>query len=311
MSLSFFLSFTPAHVVQSTTYIGDSEDLEPGSHHIRFEAAWIGDLDKIKALTLASWDPDNNEPPLQMAVKDSNSSPFSIAYFRGHHDVAKAILEIAQAQYTVEEEPSKRYYMQDDDSIESEGSGSEPDIYGEIVDQITTIENVGQVSLQVKSHIKPLQMLNWELSTLGIEEGKAEEPTKSSCCLLRCAIVNNDRNGLRYYHDLVVYFAAQDEKADDSLRSAIFPQWAFQLAVERGHLDILTDMIRWTGAGLPLEDLVQKTDDEPKERIRSYQGLTVYGNKRYEPRCSQYPGLTDNEIQEGLGEGRPTFLFTI
>lgn len=282
-----------------------------GSHHIRFEASWTGDLDKIKALTLASWDPENNEPPLQIAVKDSNSSPFSLAYFRGHHDVAKSILEIAQAQYAVEEESSKRYRMQDDDSIESEDNRSEPDIYGEIVDQQTTIENVGQVSMQVKSHIKPLDMLDWEMSTIKIEDGKAEELTKSSCCLLRYVILNNDRKGLAYYYDLVVYFVSLDKQADDNIRPDIFPQWAFRLAVQRGHLEILTDMIRWTGAGLPLEDLMQKTDVEPKEAIHSYQGLTVYGNKRYDSRYSQCPGLTDNEIQERLGEGKPTFHFTI
>lgn len=281
------------------------------SHHIRFEAAWIGDLDKIKALTLASWDPDNNEPPLLVAVQDPNTTPFLLAYFRGHHDMAKAILEIAQAQYTVKEEPSRLYRMQDDAMIEGVDNESEPDIYGEIVDQPSTIEDVGQVSMQVKSHVGPLKMLRWESSLIEIKDGQVEGFSDFRDSLLEHVIVNDDRKGLKYYHDLAVYFAAQDKKANDGIRSDIFSQWDFQLAVQHGRLEILADMIRWTGAGLPLEALVEKTDVELEETIRSYQGLTVYGNKRYDYRCLRSLCPTDKDIQEGLGGGRPTFYLSI
>lgn len=56
-------------------------------------------------------DPDNDEPPLQIAVNDRNNSPLSLAYLRGHMDVATAILKMAQAQYAPEERPHVRYSM--------------------------------------------------------------------------------------------------------------------------------------------------------------------------------------------------------
>lgn len=245
-----------------------------------FEAAWTGDLETIKALTLASWDPENNEPPLQIAVRDSNSSPFSLAYIRGHHEVAKAIMKIAQTQYAAEEEPSRNYRMQGDNVNGSEDDRSEPEIYGEIIDQRFTFENIGQVSMEVESRVKPLDMLDWEFSSLDIKDGKAEELQAYKDSLLSHSILDNDRKGLKFYYDVAIDLVAQDKQADESSEFKLFPQWAFQLAVKYGRLEILTDMIKWTGAGLPLEELVLETGVELKTIPRSYQGLTVYGKKR-------------------------------
>lgn len=215
--------------------------------------------------------------------------------------MAKAILEIAQAQYAEEEKISKRYRMHSEDVSDSGDDGYEPEIYGEIVDQHFIIENIGQVPMQVKSRVKPLDMLGWEVSSIVIKDGKAEELTQSKGSLLRHAIVENDRKSLRYYYDLASEFAAQDQQAEESCQFVVFPQWAFWLAVEHGHLETLTDMIRWTGAGLPLEQLVQKTGVELKEVPRSYQGLTVYGKKRYDSHDSPCLDLTDKGNTERIG----------
>lgn len=250
-----------------------------------FEAAWCGDLDKIKALTLVSWDPENNEPPLQIAVNDRSNSPFSLAYMRGHLDVAKAILEIAQAQYVPEDKPVTRYRMQtseeedEEDEDDSMDDDDEPRIQGEIVDEQFTIDNIGQVSMQVKSRIKPLKMLEWAFPTLKLDDGK--HSFSGSYSLLEHVISNDDRKGLKYYYDLTVQFSDRDEEKDDeNNRFVAFPQYAFWSAVEQGRIGILADMIKWAGAGLPLEALVKKTGVELKERPRYYQGLTVYGKKR-------------------------------
>lgn len=250
-----------------------------------FEAAWCGDLDKIKALTLVSWDPENNEPPLQIAVNDRSNSPFSLAYMRGHLDVAKAILEIAQAQYVPEEKPVTRYHMHSskyDDSEDSDASmedDDEPRIFGQIVDEQFTIDNVGQVSMQVKSRTKPLAMLNWSFPTLHLDNGKHRFSGGRS--LLDHVIANDDRKGLKYYYDLAVYYSDRDEDNDnENNRFVAFPQSAFWSAVEMGRIGILADMIQWAGAGLPLEALIKKTGVELKEKPKYYQGLTVYGKKR-------------------------------
>lgn len=139
----------------------------------RFEAAWSGDLDKIKKLCLTSWDEEQTEAPLKIALYDNKgNSPFSLAYFRGHHDVAKAILEIAQAQYTPREKPEAEYKMHVNDTYEDDCSmddsenesvcsgGSGPDIYRHIVGGEFTIENIGEVSMKVKSHTKPSEILH-------------------------------------------------------------------------------------------------------------------------------------------------------
>ncbi|ROV99873.1 hypothetical protein VMCG_06284 [Cytospora schulzeri] len=250
-----------------------------------FEAAWSGDLDKIKSLTLVSWDPENNEPPLHVSLGDSKDTLFSLAYKRGHLNVAKAILEIAQAQYAPEEKPLARYRMQTDEETEDSdvddgGDDDEPMVYREIIDEQFTVDNIGQVSLQVKSRVKPTDILD-----LGFPIYTQEEGEPSYLCaegsLLKHVIRNNDRKGLRYYYDLAVFFAGKNKNEDDEgRRFVIFPQWAFWLAVEQGHLEILADMIQWAGAGLPLEKLVKKTGLELKEVPKYYQGLTVYGKKR-------------------------------
>lgn len=138
-----------------------------------FNAAWDGDLETIKTLTLTSWDDAKEEAPLKIAVHDENrDSPFSLAFYRCHYSVAKAVLEIAQAQYAPDEKPKTRYKMQpteqysdddseysDDGSARSDGSG--PRIYCEILDDQFTIDNVGQVSMKVNSRTKPQEMVGW------------------------------------------------------------------------------------------------------------------------------------------------------
>lgn len=248
-----------------------------------FEAAWSGDLDKIKALTLVSWDPENNEPPLQIAVNDRFNSPFSLAYTRGHLDVAKAILKIAKAQYVPEEKPATRYRISEEEDEEDEDDSmsddDEPRVYGQIVDEQFTIDNIGQVSMQVKSRIKPLKMLEWTFPILQSDDGKYRFSGGRS--LLEHVISNDDRKGLKYYYDLTVYFSERDEdKNDENNHFVAFPQSAFWSAVEQGRIGILADMIKWAGAGLPLEALVKNTGVELKEKPRYYQGLTVYGKKR-------------------------------
>ena len=109
-------------------------------------------MDKIKTFTLAPFDED--EPPLKIAVSDSKgNNPFSLALLRGHYAVAKAVLEIAQAQWAPKDKENARYRMagtEDDSSYESDSdSGDEPEIHKDIIDKQLTIDNVGAVSTQV------------------------------------------------------------------------------------------------------------------------------------------------------------------
>src|SRR5207302_1345589 len=104
--------------------------------------------------------------PLQIAVKDAkNFSTFSIAILRKNFDVAKVLLEIAHAQYALEEKPGQpKYSVQPtdpDDSDSDDGDNQGIQIYSEIVDDRFTVENIGEVQSQVKSNVTPLQLLTW------------------------------------------------------------------------------------------------------------------------------------------------------
>lgn len=134
-----------------------------------FQACWDGDLSIVKELTLSVWGDDQCQSPLRIAVKDaSNFSPFSIAVLREHIDVAKAVLEIAHAQYAPAEKQGRARRtvgppVEEDDSCDDSFDRNEDDIqiYTEIVDDRFTIESIGAVQSQVKSTVTPLEVISW------------------------------------------------------------------------------------------------------------------------------------------------------
>ena len=131
-----------------------------------FEASWKGDLDTIKSLTLAVWGED--QTPLKISVLDTAGfSPFSIAVLQQHFDLARALLEIAQAQYAPEEKTGRSKYSltdqgSDDEDDESDaGDADEIRLFHEYVDDKFTVENIGEVQNQVKSKHTALDVLSW------------------------------------------------------------------------------------------------------------------------------------------------------
>lgn len=220
---------------------------------------------------------------MKIAVSDDcGNNPFSLAFFRGHHSVAKAILEIAQAQYAPEEKPRTRYrmnrgddYTDDEDSDDDSDSG--PRVYGEIIGGEFTIENVGQVSMKVNSRTKPLELMNWWTRDM-----KSDGTTGELNTPLGIVIKHDDMIGLKFLLSMGEYHTAQKLDQEDKV-SGFFeiPDSAFTLAVKLGRTQLLAEIIKRTGAGLPLEHLVKSTGIELKEKPIYYQGLTVYGSKRY------------------------------
>lgn len=95
-------------------------------------------------------------------------------------------------------------------------------------------------------------------------------------------IRDNDIEGLRFLLDIYEYWTTQSLDPDDEPPSFYaFPAALFRLAIRLGRVELLAEIIRRTGAGLPLENLVKQTGVEMKVKPRYYQGLTVYGSKRY------------------------------
>ncbi|ETS87326.1 hypothetical protein PFICI_01154 [Pestalotiopsis fici W106-1] len=277
-----------------------------------FEAAWTGDLEKIKSLTLSAWGTDKSEPPLKVAVLDLGwNSPFSIAFLRGHLDTAKAILEIVQAQWSPPEEKTKRYKMTRDEDEngsdeEADDDGDDnPRIYEEIVDDQFTIENIGQVSMKVKSHELPSSVLN-KSCPLFIMRGDQIEDEIGNNTPLSFALKHNDKERFNFLLDTDVYFrthAPAQTEEDESSRFYSLSEADFKLAVSLGRTDMLSDVIARFGAGIPLEHLVKKSGVEMKTKPKYYQGLTVYGKKR-----SDWANAGRNVIVKATGSQVPPLL---
>ena len=258
------------------------------------EAAWSGDIEKIKTLSLQAWGPEQDQPPLKMAVADNmGNTPFSIAFVRGHHDTANAILEIVKAQWSPPDKEKVRFKMEQRDEDEYDDSedeysddseGSEPRIVSEKVDKKFTIDNIGQVSMQVKSHTKPISVICESVPTFHMEGDKVVLDDRNRSLFIH-VFDRDDTAGLKALLDMAQHYAGQkmegeEEEEDEPSGSFTFSQNDFRWAVEHGKSRLLSLVIKRTGAGIPLDHLVKKSGVEMKKKPRYYQGLTVYGKKR-------------------------------
>lgn len=91
--------------------------------------------------------------------------------------------------------------------------------------------------------------------------------------------------GLKFLIDIGEWLRAQKCDPDDEVsRIYTFPDDKyFHDAIRHGRVELLGEIIKRTGAWLPLKRLVENTGLELKTKPRYYQGLTVYGKKRYAP----------------------------
>ncbi|KAF2023873.1 ankyrin [Setomelanomma holmii] len=317
--------------------VPDLTDERRAGYSKLFQACWSADLSAIKELTLTVW--EKTQTPLKIAVTDTSGySPFSIAVLRKHIDVARAVLEIAHAQYAPEENKGQAKHsiqaLSEDDDESSQSDEDDIQIYSEIVDDRFTVENIGEIQHQVKSNVTPLQMISWNCpvhrfledddpsvpsyvpstSTFGMRSNRwaprrqVRAPRK---------ILKDAANG-RTYH--VQSQPAQEQlpevtKPGNLFQFAIyldvaellqlllafgenytvrktevvngtpakffrFSEADFLYAIQLGRIQLLEDIIKRTGAGLPLDELIKKSGIEIVEKPKYYQGLSVHGKKR-------------------------------
>jgi hypothetical protein len=306
-----------------------------------FEAVWRNDEADVKALTLQEWKSEDGKmnPPLQVAVKDSivssasssyywqtpppkkqytfgGLSPFSLAVLKGHRKLAKAIVEIALAQYEPEDalkadKANKWRLLVDHDSdcgYDSDGSDAcEEFVHFEsvIVNDVYTIDNIAAVSKVVKCNIKPLDMIQWSCNapwfTAGYDKKLAElvelvsgpdyhktvatspspvtnglEQLQTST-LLQYVVDTDDISLLRFLYE-IAETSAGDRDDSEASPVARLTEGLFDQAIEQGRTTLLAEMIRTTG--VPLNVLVQTTGVVvPERKPKYYQGLNVGGKK--------------------------------
>ena len=260
------------------------------------EAVWSGDVDRVRALTLQAWGTNMDQPPLKMAIADKKgNSPFSIAFYTRNYSLAKTILEIIKTQWSPKDVDQLRYKMEsqhidvaeysDEDDDESD---DEPRIVSEKVDKTFTIDNIGQVSMLVKSHTTPLEVICARHNFFIYMNGKAElHPRPQEGSLFDNAVKFEDVGGLKFLLDAASEYSGKlavgSDMSDDEAGTEkfTFPQATFDMAIHEGKVQMLGTIIKRAGAGIPLDHLVKKSGIDLKKKPRYYQGLTVYGRKRY------------------------------
>ncbi|KAL2859589.1 hypothetical protein BJX68DRAFT_276845 [Aspergillus pseudodeflectus] len=251
-----------------------------------FEAAWSADIETIKALTLSPWGPNQDRTPLEVGVTDyRNFSPFSVAVLRGHLSTAKAILTISVAQYKDDDQHKKtRYRMReyqdsDDDSYNSDADSEDIQLESHVIGAEFTIENVGEVKKQVESHIRPQNVLLGYCNIRLFLDKSEHSDDEAIGDLIQYAIWKDDVQLLIFI--LTLGQELLDNSTDQSQHSAYqVPYYNFRMAIRLGRLRCLEEMIKRTGAGLPLDKLAEKSGVEIKEKPKYYQGLSVHGKKR-------------------------------
>lgn len=243
------------------------------------------------------WGPKNKEPPLEIAVTDSrNFSPFALAVLRRQFDVAKAIMDIAQAQYKPEGAKRRKYDIETDDDDEDECVSSDDDdssgdedkirVRGrDVPDDEFTIDIDETVTEMVESDVNPLDILSRSCDTYLFVDMKKypnhTDATRLNGNLINLAIHNDDIPLLIFLLELGQALSnANVGDEGDSSRLYAVPSDNFKFAISLGHLQCLTELIRRTGAGLPLDGLAQDSGIEVKEKPKFYQGLSIHGKKR-------------------------------
>ncbi|OAP54823.1 hypothetical protein AYL99_11271 [Fonsecaea erecta] len=146
-----------------------------------FEAVWQGNSETVKSLCLT--DPN----PLQVAIMDLRGfTPFSIAAFRGHYELAQLIVEIAKIQYQPIDDSKRYHYVlgtgddfdgDSDCSEESEGREhtSRVRVVAELVDETFTINDIAAVANNVKSRVSPATMTSWPCQIVRALENASDE----------------------------------------------------------------------------------------------------------------------------------------
>ncbi|KAM0715936.1 hypothetical protein Q7P37_008450 [Cladosporium fusiforme] len=259
-----------------------------------FEAAWRADVKTIKELTLLAWTDSEGEkrPPLQIAVQDKqNHSPFSIAVLRGNLDIAKMILEIAEAQYTPPDPPKARSYRvatdsesgEDEDGDDaSDGCTGLPMASEEVIDDNLTIEDIGEVSLSVKSNIRPEDMVYWDTPKEPEHVRRGWTPHD----LVQSALARGDTQLLSFLLDVSDHHVSQIDttsakRAHNNDRNP-FHQYIETLPVLKlAEPHQLAELIKRTAFGMSIQELaLENGENDTTAEPKYYQGLNVRGKKR-------------------------------
>lgn len=240
---------------------------------------------------MGRWGEDGKQAPLEIAIQDDcDLSPFSIAVFRGHLDTAKGIMEIVQAQYKKPEPKGHAKYEMTDNDSEQGSDIEDPElepyhIYGTVVDEEFTTDDIGSAPAQAESSVAPLTVLSWCCPGkwfLDMSKTGSSEPYN----LLQYAILSDDIPTLCFLLDLGQSLTAKYEPGD--LYMVYYGE--FGLALQHGRVRCLEELILRGGSCLPLDYFIQSTGAAKDEKPKYYQGLSIRGKRRADWAVAAYSG---------------------
>ncbi|KAF7715271.1 Uncharacterized protein PECH_002108 [Penicillium ucsense] len=275
-----------------------------------FEAAWRGDLDTIKSLTLHMWGPNADQKPLMMSRTDvTGFSCLQIAVMRGHLTVAKGILKILRVQHKVKESGTRKRFEIDSDMDADSSDDEDLRITSHVVDEQFTHENIGEVASSVESDVSPRQALQAYFPVEAFAEELIEKEkisyvgmntwsgyTMKVGTLIHYAIYKNDFGLLEWLLNAGHECASADHSDKNPFT---LTQQDLQLAIILGHTECLGLMIRSTAVGLPLANISSKSGVAAPERY--YQGLSIRGQKRKDWASAGRPDIAPQ--RGGFDEG--------
>jgi ankyrin repeat protein len=269
-----------------------------------FEAAWIGDLDRIVELTTSPRGEKKDQPPLKITARENHGhTPFDIAMLRGHVDVALAMLDIVQAQYAPHLTKVSYAIGSEDEDSDYEGSEDEESIDGDSprlnlyerlpasVRNQFTIEDIGQISTSVKGILSPVHLLRRllplrsivNISKINIDKIVDEHDADLQTSFYGYCMYKDDLELFtRFIHVATKYrefVVDSDGSIADADTTSIWETNDVGTAISLGKPQFLSKMISRTGAGISFTQLIKQSGVQVEEKSKYYQGLSVRGKK--------------------------------
>jgi hypothetical protein len=266
-----------------------------------FEAVWNNDLETVKEMTLRPWKcEDHEQPPLRISVRDGlQHQPFSIALLRGHYDLARKIVDICVAQYNNSgddtlQKTRQRWAI----DVDEEDSDNLP-IYSELVSDKFTIDALEEVANTVKSDVSPLQMMSLSLIQGKLIDGETSDNERTDTVdPFMYAVEKDDLKMLKFLLELATEQSALLAKHEEDQRCYNIPQNLFYKAIDLGRTQMLAEMIKCSGFGIPWTELTTASGVEIKTKPRYYEGLTIGGKKRRDWAAPPSGAVTNNASEE-------------
>ncbi|EXJ92942.1 hypothetical protein A1O3_01498 [Capronia epimyces CBS 606.96] len=285
-----------------------------------FEAAWEGDADTVRRLCLSRVRPLRIAVEDRRGFSPFSIATLRGHYELAELIVEIATVQYQpddkseRYRYTIQTERDCDDYSDYSGDSEATGQNDDVQVLAQIVNDTFTIDDVAALADNVQSKVSPASMISWPCQLARAIDDVVDEQEASKAfggdvtpdahlydrsneswawfhaalensgrsrrgSLVRYAIFTNNLRLLKFLIKIGNGLASQKED-DDSLKVAHIDKSDFEVAIGLGRVELIGEMIKSTGVGLPLRKMFQKSGIELAGKPKYYQGLTVHGKKR-------------------------------